>query len=210
MMKQIRKRLSGFALLSLFFLFAGCTQQPQEAVESAQQPQQSDINITEEPVPQQQPAEDANPDGAVFVAADGSVQLTLPTEGNWSKESESNNLISFVDPENGFLDIVCLSGEEADSTVIPDSEEAFRVTMQDDPSIGSYEVEFFDCYTGENGMQGYQVVVKYLGNESFLYTITNAVKEAGDAYIVNASLTTDDEEILAALKDTVASLQVLE
>lgn len=138
------------------------------------------------------------------------MQLSLPVEGDWEKEAESSELISFTDAENGFLDIICLSGEEADSTAIPTSEEAFNGTMQDDPSIGSYEVEFFSYYETDGGAQGYQAVVKYLENESFQYSVTNALKQNGKAYIVNASLTTDDETVLTAVENAVNSLQILE
>ena len=215
MMKQKQKWLSGVALVSLLFLFTGCGEQPQEPVEPIQQTQQSDAGGGETGPSQQQPVEetsptDTAPQGESFVAAESGVQLFLPAEGDWEKETESPDLISFTDAENGFLDIICLSGEEADSTAIPTSEDAFNGTMQDDPSIGSYEVEFFGYYETDGGAQGYRAVVKYLENESFQYSVTNALNQNGKAYIVNASLTTDDETVLTAVENAVNSLQILE
>lgn len=61
MMKQKQKWLSGVALVSLFFLFTGCGEQPQEPVEPIQQTQQSDAGGGETGPSQQQPVEETSP-----------------------------------------------------------------------------------------------------------------------------------------------------
>lgn len=146
-------------------------------------------------------------EGLEYTSADGNIRITLPNE-SWICDSDTAESVSFSS-EEGFLSVIRLEGTGAVTSSMFENEEDYVNYLKGTTPTLEGEVVSFE-HEDVDGKAAFHAVYHYAGNSEFKYGISYAVSFGDYCYTVSARISSEDEELLKSVCDSVNNCQILE
>ena len=217
MRKRNVKMACGMAMVIVMaFSLAGCGERPGQIQEkTTEAPPVTEVETITE-VPTEKVTEKATEAPKLitsvdYTSKDGSVKITLP-DNTWKVTQDADEMRVFQSGNAAIINIIHANTDTSLKNLpVSKSEEELKQSLS-----GQYSAEnAFDIVdfisTEVNGVSIYRYVIKYnAAARMWAYSVTNAIVASDQAYVVNGTVTDDNEPLLEAVKKSVESFRVLQ
>ena len=146
-----------------------------------------------------------------YTSKDGSVKITLP-DNTWKVTQDADEMRVFQSGNAAIINIIHADTETSMKNLpVYKSEEELKASLSGQYSAeDAFEIVDF-ISTEVNGVQIYRYTVKYnAAARMWAYSVTNAIVASDQAYVVNGTVTDDNQALLDSVRKSVESFRVLQ
>ena len=168
---------------------------------------------TPEPTATPEPTPTIAPDAqsTTYTSKDKLISIELP-DATWANKADQPDMVSFEAPDDGKILIMHASGDDMNSTVLPDSEDMANSLEKASGYVDGtdYILSNYSLTEGDSTVITYNV--KYMNtdkSEGVLETINKVFVNDNEYFSIVASLKKDDEKLRTKILDSLASLKVI-